>query len=304
MDLWALILNPFITILLLLYQLLFQNVVLAIAVFTILIRLATYPLTARQKRSTEAMSAVQPQLKKLQEKYKGDREKLSQAQMDLYKQYGINPLGGCLPLLVQLPILIGLYQAIIQSLAATPLQLMELSGRVLIPALESVVPMNNQFLWLNLAQPDPTLVLPILVLATTFLQQRLIMPPQKNDDAAGGQAASMTKSMTTVMPILYFFFALSFASGLSIYFIISNLVGIFQYSMMGQTDFSRLTGKGKAAPAPKKQIAAKAEKAEAGASSGSRKQRSSGSSKQGAAKRTKTRKAKTRKVKTRKAKAK
>lgn len=236
---WDLILNPFVTVLVFLYQLLGQNTVLAIVVFTILIRLLTYPLTAQQQKSMKAQQELQPKLQKLQEKYKGDREKLAQAQMDLYKEYGINPAGGCLPLLIQFPILIGLYQAIIQVLGATPLQLLDLSGRILVPQLNQLIPLQNQFLWMNLGEPDPFYVLPILVLITTWLQQRLMTPPQTGG-ANEGQAAAMTRSMTTVMPIMFFFFALSFASGLSVYFVVSNIIGIIQYAMMGKADLSNL----------------------------------------------------------------
>ena len=234
---WDLILNPFITLLVFLYQLLGQNIVLAIIAFTVLIRLVTHPLTMQQQRSTKAMQEVQPKLKKIQEKYKGDREKLAQAQMDLYREHGINPMGGCLPLVIQFPILIGLYQAIIQVLGATPLQLIDLSGRIMLPGLDQLIPLQNHFLWLNLVQPDPYYVLPILVLVTTWLQQRLLMPPSTGD---GGQAAAMTRSMSTVMPIMFFFFSLSFASGLSIYFVVSNLIGIVQYSLIGKTNLSNL----------------------------------------------------------------
>ena len=80
------------------------------------------------------MQQIQPQLKKLQEKYKNDKEKLSQAQMKLYKENKVNPVGGCFPMVIQFPILIGLYQAIFFALAATPFQLVDLSERLLIPA--------------------------------------------------------------------------------------------------------------------------------------------------------------------------
>lgn len=236
---WDLILNPFVTVLVFLYQILGQNTVLAIVAFTILIRLLTHPLTMQQQRSMKAQQEMQPKLQKLQEKYKNDREKLAQAQMDLYREAGINPAGGCLPLLIQFPILIGLYQAIIQVLGATPLQLLDLSGRILVPGLNSLIPLQNQFLWLNLAEPDPFYVLPILVLITTFVQQRLLTP-QTSAASDNNQAAAMTRSMTTVMPIMFFFFALSFASGLSIYFVVSNIIGIVQYSAMGRADLGNL----------------------------------------------------------------
>src|SRR5205085_1651052 len=112
--------NPFTTALLFLYQFLGQNIIVAIVVFTLLIRLATFPLTQQQIKSSKAMQEVQPKMKKLQEKYKNDREKLAAEQMKMYREHNINPVMGCLPLLIQLPILYGLYGAISRSLAATP----------------------------------------------------------------------------------------------------------------------------------------------------------------------------------------
>jgi YidC/Oxa1 family membrane protein insertase len=231
------IVNPFITILLFLYQILGGNVVLAIIVFTILIRVATYPLTLKQQRSSKAMQELQPELKKLQEKYKNDRERLAQAQMELYREYGFNPLAGCLPLLIQLPIMLGLYRAIVTTLAATPLELLNLSGRLWVPELSNMVPLDNKFLWLNLAVPDPLYVLPILVVATTWLQQKLMMPAtpaSDSGDRSADQASQISRQMMTIMPLMFGFFALSFASGLSVYFIASNLIGIGQYALMGK----------------------------------------------------------------------
>ncbi|MCB9452052.1 MAG: YidC/Oxa1 family membrane protein insertase [Anaerolineaceae bacterium] len=245
---WDLILNPFITIITLLYSVLANNAVLAIVVFTIIVRLAMYPLTAQQQRSSVAMQKVQPELKKLQEKHKNDREKMAQEQMRLYKEHGVNPLGGCLPLLIQFPIWIGLYQAINHALAATPLQLIDLSGRFLVPGLDHLVPLNNVFMGIDLTQP-PTINpvyamgLPVLVLVTSWLQSKLMMPatpPNKDKDAKPDQAQAMTQSMTTVMPLMMGFFSLSFSVGLSIYFVVSNVITIVQYSMMGKMDWKRL----------------------------------------------------------------
>ncbi len=230
------IINPFVTILLFLYQILGGNVVLAIVVFTILIRLATYPLTLKQQRSSKAMQELQPELKKLQEKYKNDRERLAQAQMELYREYGFNPLAGCLPLIIQLPIMLGLYRAIVTTLAATPLELLNLSGRLWVSDLSTQVPLHNKFLWLNLAVPDPLYVLPILVVVTTWLQQKLLMPTPASStgDKSTDQASQVSRQMMTIMPLMFGFFSLSFASGLSVYFIASNLIGIGQYALMGK----------------------------------------------------------------------
>jgi YidC/Oxa1 family membrane protein insertase len=249
MNIGDIILNPFVTVLVLLYKLIGflpelapgQTVVLAIALFTILIRLLTFPLTRQQQRSMKKTQELQPELEKLKKKYANNREKLSQAQMELYKKAGINPLGGCLPLLIQLPIIFGLYSAITTSLGGSPLQLINLHGRILIPSLQSEIPLQNQFLWLNLAQPDPTPILAVLVVVTTFLQQRLITPPTSGD----GQAAAMSQSMTYVMPLMFGWIAFTLASGLSIYFIVSNVIGIFQYAAMGRVDLRSLIGRRK-----------------------------------------------------------
>jgi len=241
------IINPFITILLFLYQILGGNVVLAIVVFTILVRLATYPLTMKQQRSMKAMQELQPELKKLQEKYKNNREQLAQAQWELYREHGYNPLASCLPLIIQLPILLGLYRAIVTTLAATPLQLLNLSGRLWVPELSSQVPLQNKFLWLNLAVPDPLYVLPVLVVVTTWLQQRLLTPATASSGSSGDktadQAAQMSRQMMMIMPLMFGFFSLSFASGLSIYFIASNIIGIGQYAMMGRIDVKQVLGR-------------------------------------------------------------
>jgi YidC/Oxa1 family membrane protein insertase len=241
------ILNPFVTLLTLLYAVL-GSMVLAIVVFTILVRLLTYPLTAQQMKSSQAMSKLQPEIKKLQEKHKGDREKISQEQMRLYREYGVNPLGGCLPLLIQFPIFIALYQAILHSLAANPLQLLDLSGRLLIPGLSSYIPLNNMWLGLNLALPPNissgglAAVVGITLIAatviTTWLQFKVTTPPPvKSADGKKDQTAAMTQSMGTVMPLMYGFFALSFSIGISIYFIVSNLAGILQAVLMGRANF-------------------------------------------------------------------
>lgn len=250
------ILNPFVSLLTFLYSIFNRDMVIAIVVFTVIVRLLTFPLTQQQLRSSQAMQKVQPEMKRLQEKYKNDREKLAQEQMALYRQYGVNPLGGCLPLLIQFPIFIALYQAIIHALGNTPIQLMDLSGRLLIPGLDQVIPMNNMWLGLDLTQapnisaPFPTMLvaiaLPLLTMITTWVQFKVTQPaPQPSEDGKPNQAQQMAQSMGTIMPIMYGFFALSFSIGISIYFIVSNLAGIAQYALMGRADFGALIGRPK-----------------------------------------------------------
>jgi YidC/Oxa1 family membrane protein insertase len=232
----TLILNPMTNLLLLLYQFLFNNFALAVAVFTLITRLITLPFTLKQQRSAKAMQELQPELEKLKKKYANDKEKLAQEQMELYRKYNMNPLGGCLPLLLTFPIMIGLYQAIIAALAATPLQLLELSQRLyaFLPRLTQLIPLNNQWLGINLGQPPGgsqpwyAYALILLVVATGYWQQK-IMTPTSSSGQSDNQMAGMSQSMMYTMPLMFGFFALSFAAGLSIYFIISNLVGVLQY---------------------------------------------------------------------------
>ena len=272
---WDLILNPFVTILAWLYAALNQDIVLAIVVLTVIIRFLTYPLLAKQQESSRKMQQIQPQLKKLQEKYKNDKEKLSQAQMKLYRENKVNPVGGCFPMVIQFPILIGLYQAIFFALAATPFQLVDLSERLLIPGLDSLIPLQRMWtpipqlagllpeLDLTLApteNPHYSLLLPLLVLVTTWAQQKLTMMTTKQksdksddddeDEKPRGGQAQMMQSMTTIMPIMFGFFSLSFSVGLSIYFVASNLIGIVQYSPQGRNVLDKLFGKKRTDDAP------------------------------------------------------
>lgn len=234
------IINPMMNALLVLYHFLGNNFVLAIAIFTILIRLVTLPLNLRQQKSSIKMQEMQPQIQAVQKKYKDNPAKMQEE----FKRIGYNPtesLTGCLPLLLQFPILIGLYRAIIVLLGSTPLSLLELTDRVypavndLVGGLASVLPIPNKFIWLNLAQPDPLYILPVLVFATMFVSQKLLSPAKaKTDDKKGKEKkdenpmAGMTQSMQYTMPIMFGFFSLSFPAGLSIYFVLSNIIGIGQ----------------------------------------------------------------------------
>lgn len=251
-----LILNPFITVLSLFYSVFGQNIVLSIAVFTVLIRLATSPLLLQQHRSTAKMQELQPKIRKLQEKYKNDREKLAQAQMQMYKEAGVNPLGGCLPLLVQLPIFLAMYQTIIHALANTPYQLIDLSGRILFPGLDNIVPIQNNWAGLDLTLPptiNPTyaLVLPVLVMVTQWVSYKVTVPEiPPNEDGTPNPMAQTTKTMANVMMVMFGLFSLSFSVGLSIYFVVSNITGMVQYTLLGKADWGKLVGKSKMQPAP------------------------------------------------------
>jgi YidC/Oxa1 family membrane protein insertase len=251
------ILSPMVNILIWIYNFFFHNFGLAIIIFTIVIRLITYPLTASQLKSQRKMQELNSSKKwqDIQKKYKDDKQKLSQEQMNIYKEMGINPLGSCLPLLIQFPIMIGLYQSITLAMASAPIQLLNLSRSIysFIPA-SQLIPLNSNFLWMNLGLPEISSphalwlfgfavpIMTIIVVVTTYLQSKLMTPPPSNP---GDQSAQMSKMMNLYMPILMGWIAYSLASGLALYFIISNILGVAQYAIMGNIHWSNLLPKRK-----------------------------------------------------------
>ncbi len=245
---WDSFISLMINILLYIYSFVGQDFGLAIILFTILIRLVTYPLNAQQLKQSKAMQDLQENKKwqDIQKKYKNDKEKLAQEQMKLYQELGVNPFGSCLPMLIQFPIIIGLYQAIIRALAVSPLQLLNLSKHITDGA--DLIPLNNHFLWMDLSLPEKDFglaiggfgipILAIVVVVTSYLQTKLMTPPSTG--GAGDQSAQMTRAMGLYMPIFMGWLAYSFSSGLALYFVVSNVSTILQYALMGRLDWSNL----------------------------------------------------------------
>ncbi len=252
----TIIIYPFTNVLLWIYDAIGHNFGIAIILFTILIRLITWPLNASQLKSARVMQELQndKEWQDIQKKYAKDREKLAQEQMRVYKEKGINPFASCLPTLIQFPIIIGLYQAIIAALAATPLGLLTLA-RAIYPFMNAaqLIPLNSKFLWMDLGRPEgiplpagisipflqygfPTLA--IIVAVTTYMQTKVTLPP--SGGAPGDQSAAMGNMMAIYMPLLLGYFAMTYASGLAVYFVVSNALGIFQYAMMGRVNWRNL----------------------------------------------------------------
>lgn len=232
---------------------------LAIILFTVLIKLLTWPLNASQVKGAQAMQELQndKEWQDIQKKYAKDREKLAQEQMRIYRERGINPFASCLPTLIQFPIIIGLYQAIIRALSATPLDMLKLARTVYpFQNVENIIPLNSTFLWMDLGRPEsiqvlgfglPTLA--IIVAATTWLQTKLTMPATSNPN---DQTAQMTRMMSIYMPLMLGWFSLTFASGISVYFIISNILGIVQYAATGRANWRNLLPGANKQPSPVK----------------------------------------------------
>jgi len=216
--------NPLINSLVILNNILFSNFGLAIIVFTLLMRLATMPLTLRQIHSTRAMTALQPKMQEVQKKYK-DPKRRQEETMKLYRQAGVNPLGCLLPMLVQMPIWFALYGALRIMVGGTPESVVGLSQR-LYPwgFLESAVPLENRFLWMDLGQPDRSLILAILVFASTYVQQKMSTVPSTDP-----QKQAQAQMMTWMMPLMFAWFTLGVPSGLAVYWAVSNITAVVMY---------------------------------------------------------------------------
>jgi len=211
---------------------------LTIIILTIIIRGAMYPLTVKQLRATKAMQDLQPKIAELQKKYAKDKQRLAQEQMKLYKESGMSPAGCGVPMLVQMPVWIALYQSIIRVIAVSPEDSLNLSRYLYSwPVVYSALPLSNNFLWIsNLA--DPNIPLAILVGVTMWLQQKMVTPT-----SADPQQRAQSQMMLWVMPLMFGFLAMSFPSGLALYWLASNVISIvIQYFVAGWGGLATLVG--------------------------------------------------------------
>nr|WP_233531600.1 membrane protein insertase YidC [Paenibacillus alkalitolerans] len=175
---------------------LFNQYGLAILAITVIVRLAILPLTLKQYKSSKQMQALQPELKKLREKHSTDPKKQQEETMKLFQQHGVNPLAGCFPLLIQMPVLIALYNSILGN-----------------PHIR-----EHNFLWMQLGEVDPLYVLPVLAALTTFIQQKMMQ----------AQMPSNMQSLLFIFPILILVMSLQFPAALVLYWVYSNLFTIVQ----------------------------------------------------------------------------
>ena len=193
---------------------------IAIILLTIIIRLILYPLNQKAIKSQKALGELQPQIKEVQAKYSADKVKQSQALMDLYKKNNINPASGCLPLLIQLPIMIALYRVFWNGL--NPDSLTALYSFISRPA--QVDPMFLGFM--NLANSN--YVLAILAGIFTFWQSKMMVSVQPNAGQGTDFSAAMNKQMVYFMPLFTVFIAWKLPAGLALYWVVTTLAGIAQ----------------------------------------------------------------------------
>lgn len=267
----TIILSPMINMMIVLSDFLFDNLGVTIIVLTIIVRGAMFPLTRRQLRATRQMQELQPKLAAIRKKYVRDRQKRAKEEMALMKQSGVSPAGCVLPMLIQMPVWIALYQSIIRVLGATPEQFLNLSRHLYTawPQVFSLVPLESRFLWLDLATPDSSFVLPVLVGGSMWVQQKMVTPTSSDSSQQ-----TQGRMMLWMMPLMFGFFTMSFPSGLALYWVASNVItvalqyltggwggltGVFRFrpSDSGQAPSKRLP------PVEKKEITTGTETAEA-----------------------------------------
>ena len=173
------------------------NFGVSIIIVTILIKIMLLPLTLKQDKSMKEMKKLQPELEKIKQKYANDKQMLNIKTMELYKEHKVNPLGGCLPLLLQLPILFALFGVLRNG----------------------IIPKDSSFLWLKLSVPDQFYILPVLNGAVSFLQQKLMGSADSNPQM---------KNMMYIFPIMMIMFSLKMPSGLQLYWLTSSILAVVQ----------------------------------------------------------------------------
>jgi len=234
-----------------------HNYGLAIILLTIIIRVLMYPLMQKQMTSMTETQRIQPLMQEIQRKYKSDKEKMNQELMKLYKEHNVNPMGGCLPLLIQMPILILFFQVLrefeyyIPNTNVIDGGFLWIKNTAIVKVLENGAEVAK--IVAGLAAPDqlfgvlpesvpmiggtPIGILPILVGATMYIQQKLTtpaMPSSSQSSSSSNPAAGTQKMMTTIMPLMIGFISFTLPSGLSLYWVTSTVFGIGQQLLINK----------------------------------------------------------------------
>jgi YidC/Oxa1 family membrane protein insertase len=200
-------------ILLIIYQYTGQNYGVAIILLTLLVRLVTWPLTNKQLQSARSMQALQPEIKKIQEKYKNDKEKLNQETMALWQKNKVNPAAGCLPLLIQFPFLIAIFR-----LLQDP-ELLKGIENVYFLGINMTVALVQNGVW----QTNPGYyILVALSGLTTFYQQKIMMTDKSQ------------QTMMIVMPLMLLFFSIRFPAGLVMYWVVNNILSAGHHILLSK----------------------------------------------------------------------
>ena len=237
------------------------NYGVAIIMLTILVRLCLFPLSRKQVASSLRMQKLQPELTKLKEKYKDNPQEMMVAQQALFKKHGVNPLSGCLPIFIQMPIFIGLYKALSLDVNLYGAPLFSRSVRWCSNLAAPDMALNWSEFWKSIGWPSfnmsgggflsflslgPYLnILPIITIALFLLQQKLLVPPPVGDDLQAQQQRAMRRMMNFMMIFMGFMF-FKVPSGLCVYFIVSSLWGLLERKMLPRRDLELASDAGAA----------------------------------------------------------
>lgn len=264
----ALFLIPILNILIGIYKLLVTihlpgALGFSLILLTVLIRVILYPLTNAQLKSAQKLSKLKPQMDKLQQQYKNNKQQLSLEQMKLYKEAGVNPAAGCLPLLIQMPILIGLYNLFFQILTNQDMaKVIEGINKVVYLPLLKISSLDLSFFGLSLAHKPSEwqkvgwwfLLIPVITAALQYWQTKMMIPAAKKtqnsiiqkEEKDGEKRPQedmgqmMQKQMGIMMPLMIGFFAYSFPLGLSLYWNTFTVFGIIQQNRLNkQTEYEK-----------------------------------------------------------------
>lgn len=220
----------------------------SIIILTIVIRILVWPFMASQIKATKKMADLKPHLDVLKIKHKGDKQGMATAQMALYKEHGVNPAGGCLPAIIQIPVFIGLYQSIINILPGAEGNIDRINSLLYFPALKLPTTLDPNFFGLNLGiKPSEfgkfgifLLLIPLLTAALTFVQSKMAMPkvvkkypsdsPKEKKEKEGieDSMGQVQSQMVYMMPVMIGYFAFNFPIGLAIYWNTYTILGIIQ----------------------------------------------------------------------------
>lgn len=231
-DLWhSLFVSPLLWLLLFLTRALFSNLGLGILALTALIRLALTPLTLPSLRAAQKQKEISGQLSKLKELYRDDKKKLAQAQLDLFRKHGINPAAGCLPQILQIVVLIALYQVFVKVLGFD-------GQAVSLPPEYAFI--NTRFLYLDLLRRDPYVIVPGLAGAAQFLMTKMMLPVVKKEEKLAAASAdkkddfmyNMQEQMLYLGPVMTVFISWSLPSGLVLFWLATTIFSIAQQWLM------------------------------------------------------------------------
>ena len=190
------------------------NYGISLIILTVLVKLILYPLYFKQIKSTASVSSLQPKMKAIQEKYKNDKEKMNEEMAKLYKNENFNPMGGCLPMLIQLPIIWGLF-----TLLRNPIKY--------IADENMIFAVHQSFLWIkDLGQPD-LWILPIAAAVSTYISFAMTQQLTGQNEIMGGQGKSMNMMMKYFFPLSILWLARAYPAGLAIYWAGGQFIQIF-----------------------------------------------------------------------------